>query len=130
MISMTNKWVGEASYLNVISADGKLVERKKGKVKSKGIGARKGYRFFHVSWPRYANAMVQLGTDKASRLLAVLYLQKTLEGEEWIQPRRSLLAEVGLNDAHFCKYVSRLEVNGLVEVRRNPGKRPFVRLLP
>ena len=60
----------------------------------------------------------------------LLHMQAKIEGEVWLTPRLSFLAEAGLGDRKVrSRAVAELEQAGLVEVRRRPGKLPLLRLI-
>jgi hypothetical protein len=92
--------------------------------------AKRAQMFLRVPWSQLAEEMRAVGTDRATRLLAVLHLQNALDEprDGWVKLRPSLLKAVGLADDNFNRAVARLERGGLVKVEKRAGKRPLLRL--
>lgn len=95
--------------------------------------AKRARRFVMVGWGELASDMQAVGTDRATRLLMLLYLyarlQRVKTGGGWIELALHDLATVGLADKNFHRVVEQLETAGRIEVRRRPGKRPLVKLV-
>ena len=92
--------------------------------------AKRAQMFLRVPWSQLAEEMRAIGTDRATRLLAVLHLQGALDNPKdgWLKLRPSLLKAVELTDANFSHVAAQLERAGLVEVEKQTGKRALLRL--
>src|SRR5688500_14471202 len=79
-------------------------------------------RFLNVDWGWLVQALEQVGTDRATRLLLVLSLQTQLDRRKapkgWVEPRAELIAAVGLKDRNYSRTVAYLESKGLIDVER------------
>jgi hypothetical protein len=83
-----------------------------------------------LPWLGVVQALSRLSTSRAVLLWHLLHMQAKIEGEEWLTPRLSFLAEAGLGDRKArSRAVAELERAGLADVRRRPGKLPLLRLI-
>jgi DNA-binding transcriptional ArsR family regulator len=98
--------------------------------RQKARAAKRARRFVMVEWGELTAAFRTAGTDRATRLLAVLYLHRNLSknASGWIAPDQKDLIAIAIADSHLSRTVAKLEALGLVEVQRRPGKRPLLRL--
>jgi DNA-binding transcriptional ArsR family regulator len=98
--------------------------------RQKARAEKRARRFVMVGWGEVASACRVAGTDRATRLLMVLYLHRNLSKNRdgWIAPEQKDLIAIGIGDSNLSKDVAKLEALGLVEVQRRPGKRPLLRL--
>jgi hypothetical protein len=93
---------------------------------------KRGRRFLLVEWGELTFALGSIGADQTIRLLLTLYLHRNLSKvrDGWIDPDQKDLTAVGIIRTKLWRTVARLEARGLIEVRRRPGKRPLLRLVP
>jgi hypothetical protein len=83
-----------------------------------------------LPWLEVVTLVSRLSTSRAVLLWQLLRMQTKIEGEAWLTPRLSFLAEAGLSDRKARgRAVAELEQAGLVEVRRRAGKLPLLRLV-
>ena len=90
-------------------------------------------RFLLVDWPRLVALMQLAGTPGPFRLMMALLLQEKLGSvrtkDGWIEPRLSVLEDIGVAGPNYTHTLAALEDRGVIEVRRRRGKRALVRFV-